>query len=192
MESIRPEEFENQVYDALKAAFRHVTEANADQHFYTFGLFTDDSLQFLHPVANTEEALSKTVERYRKEVDPKYDCVSTRAGMRWSYGDWGFFPDVGGGSFDEINQALSANFDRVISDEDADDDLEPLWMAILNAFVRAEKESVFGEGSERSNLTLLMVGDLPEEFVNAWVTELNPSEVANQYVNWDPDAPDNP
>ena len=84
MESIRPDDFENQVYVALKSAFSHVTESNPDQVLYTFGLFTDDSLQLLNPIANTEEALSKTVEHYRKTADPEYDCVTTRAGMRWS------------------------------------------------------------------------------------------------------------
>ncbi len=69
MEPIRPEEFENQVYLAPNAALAHLIETSPDQHLYTFGLFTDDSLQFLHPVANAEEALTKIVERYRKEVE---------------------------------------------------------------------------------------------------------------------------
>lgn len=71
MKHIQPEQFENQVYAALKSAFSTVIGANLEKRFYTFGLFSDDSLQFLHPVANTEEALSATVARYRKTVDPK-------------------------------------------------------------------------------------------------------------------------
>ena len=90
MPRIKPDRIADQVYAASKAAFSELIRANANQCFYAFALFTDDSLQFLHAVANTEEALTSTVKRYRETVDPKYGCTSTRAGMRWSYGDWGF------------------------------------------------------------------------------------------------------
>jgi hypothetical protein len=108
---------------ASMAAISDLIRANADQTFYTFGLFTDDSLQFLYPVANTEEALAATVQRYRKTVDPKYGCTSTRTGMRWSYGDWGFFDYQGGNHFEEINRVLRSNFDRMVADKDFDGEL---------------------------------------------------------------------
>src|SRR5262249_971683 len=129
---INPEQFADQVYEASKAAFSALLSANKGQSFYAFGLFTDDSLQFLHPVANTEEALTATVQRYRETVDPKYGCTSTRAGMRWSYGDWGFFPYEGGGHFGEINRMLSSNWYRMVTDEEFDGGLEPLWYSVLS------------------------------------------------------------
>ena len=89
---IDPQQFATCVYEASKAAFSALIAENSDQTFYAFGLFTDDSLQFMHPAANTEEALTATVRSYRETVDPKYGTTSTRTGMRWSYGDWGFFP----------------------------------------------------------------------------------------------------
>jgi hypothetical protein len=163
MTSIQPEHFADQVYVALKAAFSDVIRANTNQSFYAFGLFTDDSLQFLRPVANTEEALTATVQRYRETVDPKYGCTSTRAGMRWSYGDWGFFPVVGAGHLDEINQALSSNFDSMVADKEFEGGLESLWNSILYGFRRLELENFFGTGPGRSKITLLVVGDLPTE-----------------------------
>jgi hypothetical protein len=108
--------------------------------------------------------------------------------MRWSYGDWGFFPEVGAEHFEEINEALRANFDS--SDEEFDDSMESLWIAILNGFQRLEKERFFGAGAKRSKITLLVVGHLPSERVDSWVAALNPPDVANRFINWNYDAPD--
>jgi hypothetical protein len=177
MASIEPDHLADQVYVALKAAFSDLIRANPNRSFYTFGLFTDDSLQFLHGVANTEEALTSTVKRYRETVDPKYGCTSTRAGMRWSYGDWGFFPEVGAEHFEEINQALRENFESMVADEEFVAGLESLWTAILDGFQRLEKERFFGSEPERSKITLLVVGDLPSELVESWVSALNPPDV---------------
>jgi hypothetical protein len=46
------------VHAALEAAFSELIRANPTQNFYAFALFTDDSLQFIHAAANTEEALT--------------------------------------------------------------------------------------------------------------------------------------
>ena len=182
---IDSEQFADKVYEASKAAFSALIRENAGHSFYAFGLFTDDSLQFLHPAANTEEALAETVRRYRETVDPKYGCTSTRAGMRWSYDDWGFFPYEGGDHFDEINRMLGSNFDRKVAGEE-----EPLWDSVLNGFRRLESENFFGTGPARSKITLLVVGDLPSELVNAWVAALNPPDVVQRFLNWDCNAPD--
>lgn len=190
MPSIDPEQLADRVYEASKAAFSALIGENTGQTFYAFGLFTDDSLQFLHPAANTEEALTATVRRYRETVDPKYGCTSTRAGMRWSYGDWGFFPYEDGDHFGEINRMLSSNFDRMVADEEFDGGLEPLWVAILNGFRRLESENFFGTGMARSEITLLVVGHLSSDLVNMWVSALNPPDVIERFTNWNCDAPD--
>ncbi|RBP42482.1 uncharacterized protein DUF4303 [Roseimicrobium gellanilyticum] len=181
---------EERVYAASKAAFSAVIKAHPDQNFYAFGLFTDDSLQFLHAVANTEEALTETVRRYKKEVDPQFGCTSTHAGMRWAYGDWGFFPEIADEHFIEINDIVRANFD--LPSEQFAAAVEPMWLAVLTGLKRLEQEHFFGEGHTRSKITLLVVGDLPPEFVESWVRELNPSDVVERYVSWDADAPDSP
>src|SRR6476659_5521965 len=105
MAQIDPKQFADLVYEASKAAFSALLAENTGQTFYAFGLFTDDSLQFMHPAANTEEALTATVRRYRETVDAKYGTTSTRFGMQWSYGDWGFFP-YDGDQFAEVNRLL--------------------------------------------------------------------------------------
>jgi Domain of unknown function (DUF4303) len=181
-------EFSEKVHLALRGAFSELLSANEGQAFYAFALFTDDSLQFVHPVANTEEALTSTVRRYRETVDPKFGSTSTRNEMRWSYGDWGFFPDVGGHHFDEINTIVRANVDG--PDEAFEAQLGPLWDALVEGFRRLELDQFFGTGANLSKVTLLVVGDLPEEVIDNWVVALNPKEVADRYVNWDPDAPD--
>jgi hypothetical protein len=186
---IDPEQIADMVHEASKAAFSALISANASQSFYAFGLWTDDSLQFLYPAANTEEALTATVKQYRETVDPRYGCKSTRAGMRWSYGDWGFFPaDIGVVHFEEINELLRTNIES--DQEDFESAVELLWPAILNGFQRLEKERFFGSGSERSKTTLLVVGDLPSELVESWVLALNPPDVAARFINWNCDAPD--
>jgi hypothetical protein len=187
---INPEQFADQVYKASKAAFSALISANKGQNFYAFGLFTDDSLQFLYPVANTEEALTATVRRYRETVDPKYGCTSTRAGMRWSYGDWGFFPYQEGDHFGEVNRILSSNFDRMVADEGFDGGLDSLWDSVLNGFRRLQAENFFGTGPARSKITLLVVGHVPSELVKAWVSALNSPDVVDRYLNWNCDAPD--
>ncbi len=176
------------VHAALKAAFSDLIRANPNQTFYTFALFTDDSLQFMHPAANSEQALTATVQRYRKKVDPKYGTTSTRTGMRWSYGDWGFFANFGEKHFKMINKALIANIDG--PDEEYEARIDSLWAAALDGFKRLEKERFFGSGSERSKITLLLVGDLPSKPVEKWAKALNPPSVAKRYIKWNPDAPD--
>jgi hypothetical protein len=190
MDSIDPKRFADRVYEASKAAFSDLTAANPGQTFYAFALFTDDSLQFMHPAANTEEALTATVRRYKETVDPKYGCTSTRTGMRWSYGDWGFFPYEVGDHFAEVNRILSENFDQMVADEEFDDGLEALWAAALAGFRRLESEGFFGAGAARSKIMLLPVGHLPEELVLDWVGALNPPDVVEQFANYNPDAPD--
>jgi hypothetical protein len=174
------------VHAALKAAFTDLLHAQPDQNFYAFGLFTDDSLQFLHPVANTEESLTATAQDYRENVDPKYGGNSTPASLRWSYGDWGFFPDVGGEHFKEINGVVRANFDRMVEDDAAisDEEWTATWAAIREGFRRLDAEGFFGMGAARAKVTLLVVGHVPEEIIDEWVIALNPPEVAQRYLEW--------
>jgi len=178
------------VRDALRASFADLLASNPDQTFYAFAVFTDDSLQFAHPVANTEEGLTATVRRYNEEVDPKHGMTSTRNGMRWAYGDWEFFPDVGAEHFRAINEILRKNF---CADEDEfKQRIEPLWQAMLDGFRKLENEFFFGTGESRSTITLLVVGHVPDEITDYWITELNPPVVAQRYLEWDCDAPDDP
>ena len=190
MDPVDLEQFADRVYEASRAAFSALIAANPDQTFYAFGLFTDDSLQFMHPAANTEEALTATVRRYKETVDPKYGCTSTRVGMRWSYGDWGFFPYEGGDYFAEVNRTLRERFDRMVADEEFGGGLEAIWAGALAGFRRLESEGFFGKGASRSKITLLPVGHLPEELVNEWVSALNPPDVVERFANYNPDAPD--
>jgi hypothetical protein len=194
MSKIDPEWLAEQVYIASKDAFSSLIKGKRKEHFYTFALFTDDSLQFLHPAANSEEGLQATVERYRKEVDPKYKTTSTLDSMRWAWGDWAHFTLQRDAPFREINATLMAHLEASIraesesdlEEEDADRafaaEIEPLWTAILTGFKRLEQEGFFGTGEERLGVTLLLIGDLPEERVDEWLHALNPPEVVARYT----------
>jgi hypothetical protein len=180
--------FSDMVRDALRVSFADLLASNPDRTFYAFAIFTVDSLQFAHPVANTEEGLTGTVRRYNEEVDPRHGITSTRNSMRWAYGDWEFFPDVGEKQFQRINEILGENF---CAEEDVfEHQIEPLWQAMLDGFRKLENEGFFGTGKSRSKTTLMVVGHVPDEVADNWITILNPPGVAQRCLEWDCDAPD--
>ncbi|MEQ1906931.1 MAG: DUF4303 domain-containing protein [Pirellulaceae bacterium] len=188
MASIDYPHLATKVRDGLRRTFTNLLAANPERSFYTFAIWTDDSLQFAHAAANTEEGLTATVKRYNKEVDPKYDITSTRNGMRWSYGDWEFFPVDAEELLADVNSILQDNF---CADEDVyKEQIGPLWLALLDGFKQLDAEGFFGTGPERSKITLLVVGHVPEEIVDQWVIALNPESVAQQFLDWDCDARD--
>ncbi|WP_395748312.1 DUF4303 domain-containing protein [Prosthecobacter sp.] len=186
MSRIPPDQFEELIYQSLRKAFATLLSASQGQTLYAFALFTDDSLQFLNPVANSEEALTAAVTRYQTKVDPKYGGTTTRSSLRWSYGDWGFFPNVDEGAFQEANELLSRNFDQMMEDDSFDGDVDLLFAAMLKGFQRAEAEGVFSSAMPRGSLVLLLVGNLPASLTDPWVTALNPPETASMYLHWIP------
>ena len=108
--------------------------------------------------------------------------------MRWSYGDWEFFPVEGDDHFSEVNAILQQNF---YAEEDIfDQQIEPLWQALLDGFLQLENDGFFGTSDAREKITLLVVGDLDDAVVDHWAAVLNPPSVAQRYIDWDCDAPD--
>ncbi len=188
MGSIDYADLATKVRDGLRKTFTDLLAANPERSFYTFAIWTDDSLQFALAAANTEEGLTATVKHYNKKVDPKHDIKTTRNIMRWSYGDWEFFPVDGGELIEDVNSVLQDNF---YADMDVfEEHIGPLWLALLDGFKQLDAEGFFGTGAERSKITLLLVGDLPHEIFDEWVTALNPESVAQRFLNWDCDAAD--
>ena len=188
MASIDYEGLAIKVRDGLRKTFTELLAANPERSFYTFAIWTDDSLQFAHAAANTEEGLTATVHRYNQEVDPKNNTTSTHHNMRWSYGDWEFFPVEALEDLADVNSVLQDNF---LADEDVfEEQIAPLWRALLDGFKQLEAEGFFGTGPERSKITLLLVGNVLDETFVQWVTALNPESVAQPFLNWDCDASD--
>ena len=181
MASIDYAKLAEQLRDGLRATFTELIAENPDQTFYTFALFTDDSLQFAEAAANSEEALVKTLERYNADRDD--DEPVTDNNMRWSYGDWEFFPVEGEEHLGSVNLVLQDNFN---AEEDVfEAQIEHLWKALLDGFQQLNQEGFFGEGEARSKITLLVVGHVPEEIVDEWVEALNPESVAQEFMDWD-------
>lgn len=188
MDSNSFSEFSTKVRDALHASFTDLIATHSDRTYYAFAVWTDDSLQFIKVAANTEEGLASTVDRYKREVDPEYGSTSTLNGMRWSYGDWEFFPVNSGQYLSEINGVLQDNFNA--EESVFQEQIGPLWKSLLEGFQQLDSEGFFGTDETRSRVTLLFVGDLNEEMTNLCVSALNPPDVAESYIDWDPDAPD--
>ena len=78
----------------------------------------------------------------------------------------------------------------MMGNEAFDGGLDGVRAAALAGFRRLESEGFFGTGSARSAITLLPVGDLPEELGQSWVSALNPPDVVERFVNYDAAAPD--
>lgn len=186
MKIIKPADLEELVYHSCKKTFSDLVRLYPDETFYTFGLFTDDSLQFLYPVANSEEQLIATVKHYNEEVDPKYNSgPSTSASMRWSYGDWGYFPpNIDDKHFRSINASLSEIFDLDVSIDRFSEIVDDLWDPIIRGLCRLDSEGFFRSIRARKKITLLIVGDLPEDLTDDCVTRLNPLDVSDAFINW--------
>ena len=190
MSTIDPAQLAGKVYVAAKAAFTELKRNHPWSQFYAFGLWTDDSLQFLYPMANTEESLTEAVQRYQQQVDPKYGTVSSHDSLRWSYGDWGFASCDEAGHFDEVNDLLNANFERMVEADEDDEELEDalseevdrLFDAIATGLYRLDLDGFFGSGEARAKVTLMLVGDLAPELIEASVRLLNPPAVYERYM----------
>ena len=188
MSKIDPAQLAGQVHVAAKAVFTELLRARPTESFYVFGLWTDDSLQFLHPMANSEEALTQQVRYYQEKVDPKYGITSSDASLRWSYGDWSGDCDEGG-HFDGINDQLSEFFDLMCDADEDDEESENAFMDEINVLINAiasglkrlDMDGFFGAGAARDKITLMIVGDLAPDFVEATVRALNPPAVLERY-----------
>ena len=185
MKRIPLKKLETQIHRASKRAFGEMLSAYPDEHYYVFALIANDALQSIHPLANTEEELDLTVERYVKTVDPKYGCTSTQHNMRWAHGDWGV-QDVGLEQFDLVNQML---YDITLALDDVDDELacsciDKMWSAAINGLASVHRDGFFGTGKKRREVTLLVVGDLPDDLVSRAAKACNPPSVRNRYLNW--------
>lgn len=186
---IDPAQLAERVYVAAKAVFTELLRSKPLESFYVFGLWTDDSLQYLYPMANSEEGLTEQVKYYQETVDPKYGVTSSHASLRWSYGDWRYSNCDEGGHFDDINEQLSKFFDLMVDteeDEGASDDtfmneINVLINAIASGMKKLDVEGIFGEGHARDKVTLMVVGDLAPEFIEASVKALNPPTVVERY-----------
>ena len=84
--SISTAKLRKAVCAAARAAFSEIRQAHAKEKFYVFALMTNDSAQYLCPMANSEQALARTIKKYKK--DGRKDQSADE--LRWSFGDWEF------------------------------------------------------------------------------------------------------
>lgn len=176
--SISTAKLRKAVHQAAKAAFSGIRQAHAKEKFYVFGLMTNDSAQYLYPMANSEQAVSRTLKKYKKEGYKD----QTADELRWSFGDWEY-AEEGEAHFEAINELLS----EATEFDDADEDqveraVARLMKAVVAGLADLDKEGFFGTGSERLDVAVMIVGDLDQGQTREWIEQLNPPEVAAQFA----------
>lgn len=164
---------------AARAAFSETRQAHAKEKFYVFGLMTNDSAQYLYPMANSEQALARTVKKYKKDG---YKDQSADE-LRWSFGDWEY-AEEGESHFEAVNEMLSeaTEFDDVDEDE-VERTIARLMKAVVAGLDDLNKEGFFGAGSDRLEVAVMIVGDLDGGQTREWIEQLNPPEVAAQFAD---------
>ncbi|MFO0903826.1 MAG: DUF4303 domain-containing protein [Pirellulales bacterium] len=167
------------VYSAAKRAFTCVREKHPKERFYVFGLMTNDAAQYLYPLSNSEEALKRTVKKYRSDGYKDHDADS----LRWSFGDWSYSKD-GEEFFDEVNQLLSeaTEFDDW-DDNKIERQVAKLMKATVAGLADLDKEGFFGKGAKRLEVAVMICGDLDQGLVREWIGQLNPPAVAAQFAD---------
>jgi dynactin complex subunit len=192
MKKIPYKELELQITDACTASISKILDKYPEDQFYAFALYTNDAMHTLSIVANSKEMLRNTVKKYNETIDPKYGITSTSKGMHWSFGDWGAFSDES--DFSRVNETLFeiSNFLESQEGKESEQILdrchEKLWSTALKSFTKINSISPFNKQKFRECITLLIVGDLPEDRVLNWLNSLNPPQIVEQYLNRDLDA----
>lgn len=172
--SIPPAKLRVAVREAARAAFSEIRKKHPKETFYVFGLMTNDAAQYLFPMSNTEQGLKRTVKKYRQDGNPD----QTEDELRWSFGDWTYAKD-GEAHFDAVNEmlAVATEFDDV-----DDDEIEKIVGKLMDAVVAGlkdlDQEGFFGEGTDRLEIAVMIVGDLDAGLTREWVAKLNPPAVA--------------
>jgi hypothetical protein len=165
------------VYEASKAAFSQVLKAHSKEKFYVFGLMTNDAAQYLYPLSNTEQALKRTLKTYHTEGYRD----TTEDDLRWSFGDWAYSKE-GEEHFESLNEqlALSTQFDDW-DDDEIEEQVAKLMKAVVAGLADLEQEGFFGEGTDRLDVAVMIVGDIDQGLVREWIEKLNPPEVAKRF-----------
>jgi hypothetical protein len=159
---------------AAKAAFDEVRAAHPTDHFYAFGLYTDDSVAGISPAANTEEALAATIAKYNHtdRADVAFDRWS---GVEWSHAGFGWE------HFQDVYNAIM-NMDR---DDDFGAFRESVFELMVSVLSELDDEGTFGSGRQREQVTLLcFVTDSAdsEDLERRSIRALNPSSVVRRYL----------
>src|ERR1700690_414754 len=82
------DKFRSLLYDASKAAFLAIQHMHANEHFYSFALFTSGDMAYVFPTSSTENGLTQAAQKY---IDKKWDkgrsLEQLRAELKWSPAD---------------------------------------------------------------------------------------------------------
>lgn len=176
---VSPAKLRKAVYAAAKAAFAKLQKQCPRETFYAFGLTTNDAANWLFPVANSEEGLRRTIAKYQSDGETD----SGEEDLRWSFGDWSY-EEFADDEFEAVNELLEAatQFDD-LDDDQIEKQVAKLMTAIVAGLADLDQEGFFGEGADRENVAVMIVGDLDNSATDEYLQKLNPRSVVKKLIS---------
>ncbi|MEZ6067584.1 MAG: DUF4303 domain-containing protein [Planctomycetaceae bacterium] len=169
------------VRESARSAFKAIQDKHPDETFYGFALYTNDCASFLYPAANSIEGLERRVRKYHEDGHGE----TTADDLRWNPADW-FYPEIGDGHFDAVEEVFGELPDiyELDDDDEVEREAKRRFDAIVAGFRGLHKEGFFGKGSARNKIALMIMGDIEGELIEDWLKQLNPPKVLEQFADW--------
>ena len=164
----------------LRAAWETLRSAHRDEHFYSFGVYTTDVVDYLMVTASTEEGLAAATRIYvaRDGGDPGLQ----QASLRWSPCDSPLHQE-GESLLPESDRIRREGPDPYDDSPESDEAIAMAFDVAIEALQELDAAGVFGAGSERARLVLgIWKGDQSDEERVAFARRLNPKPVAEQFA----------
>ena len=180
MPTIDREALETAMLAELRAAWSTLLGKHPGERFYAFGLYTTDLADYLMVTASTEEGLSEITQRYVTQTGS--DPTAQRAALRWSPADSPLHAEGEGllAASDRLRREGNNPYDDT---PDADEAIALVFDVAIQALQQLDREGVFGEGVERSQLVLgLWKGDQSDDERIEFASLLNPRPVAERFA----------
>lgn len=160
--------FSAQLTDAVAEAARSLHRTIANEHLYSFALYTSGEYDFVYVCAsaNTEEGLDEKLQQ-----DAARGRAADSSGLRWSAPDWKYHD-----FFRQVREVALPEGSSARRDQE-------VYKAFVAALKRADDDGAFGHGAARENVAVLIVcGDMSEEFLSKGLKLLNPKIVVDRYL----------
>jgi hypothetical protein len=180
-----------EIKDAARRAFDAVQQTHADETFYAFALYSDDSAMTVCPSANTEQGYERCVKRYKADKSymefiashriPFEGCLSN---FRWGTAEWAYECE-GHEHFGTVYEMI--NVDDTYDDEDPEGFVNfkgRVFASMVLGLKDLNAEGYFGARKARPSVTLLC--SVSDSGCAVWLEEesarrLNPSAVFEMF-----------
>jgi hypothetical protein len=181
MPTIDRDALETAMLAELRAAWSTLLGKHPGERFYSFGLYTTDLADYLMVTASTEEGLSDITQRYVTKTGS--DPSTQRASLRWSPADSPLHAE-GEGLLAESDRLRREGNNPYDDTPDADEAISLVFDVAIQALQQLDREGVFGEGMQRSQLVLgIWKGDQSDDERIEFASVLNPRPVAERFAH---------